>query len=374
MPIFYDADKNLSNLDANYFPPAPRAPSGGGMLRSLLDPGTALPIAAALMGGGGNRQNFADALGQLGPALQRNRTLNWLKQKDPELAELVERGGMEVGEAYRLATARHLEAQKAPTVETFYDENTGREFKQQWQGGKWVPVGGSKAPKGDEGLEIELADGTTVRQGTFGNQDRKNVANRVNDEQTAAAAASSLKDNVTLMRKANNNTGYSGVGGSIYGAVDDTMEQFGMGGWLPGNAASRATMTSGGLNVALSKVQQTKGAISNKEMDLFTAASPGLQNTPQGNAALLDIMDGIADRQMQRTQAMEQWRQQYGTLDGFEGEWGKYIEANPLITETEDGSMALNPGAGRMTTGTGTGGGTSRLRKTSNGVPWSLDP
>lgn len=372
MPVFYDADKGLANMDKGYFPPAPAAPRQGGFLRNMLDPGVALPVAAALMGGGGNRQNFADALGMLGPVMKRNKTLNWLKQKDPELADLVEQGGMDITDAYKLAGERHLQAQKAPSVETFYDDQ-GRPYKAAWANGGWQKVGGSK---GDDGFEVSLPDGTTVRQGSFGNQDRKNVANRVNDEQTAAAAASSLRDTVKLMRKANDNTGYSGVGGNIYGAVDDTLEQFG---WPnpPGNARARATMTSGGLNVALSKVQQTKGAISNKEMDLFTAASPGLQNTPQGNAALLDIMDGIADRQIERTRAMEQWRNDYGTLDGFEAEWNRYIDTNPLIMPTEDGSMSLNPNAGRMPAATGqrgNGGGAGGFRKTSNGVPWSLEP
>ena len=46
-------------------------------------------------------------------------------------------------------------------------------------------------------------------------------------------------------------------------------------------------MKTGGLDVALAQVQKTKGAISNAEMDLFMAAAPGLQNTPEGNAALL---------------------------------------------------------------------------------------
>lgn len=33
---------------------------------------------------------------------------------------------------------------KAPTIQTFYDEN-GNEFKAQWNGAEWVPVGGAKA-------------------------------------------------------------------------------------------------------------------------------------------------------------------------------------------------------------------------------------
>lgn len=314
-----------------------------GFLKNLLDPSVALPMAGALMGGQGNQQNFANALSAMGPALQQNKTMGFLKQNYPELAAQVE-AGLPVGEAFRMMSEeRRLKAQapKAPDVQTFFDDQ-GREYKAQWDGAGWQPVGGPKASR-DGGLEVTLADGTTVRQGTFGSQDGKNVANRITTEQDMAKGSSDLKATVAQLRKANENTGYSGVGGSIYGAVDDTLEQFGVPS-LPGNARARATMKSGGLSVALGKVQQTKGAISNAEMDLFMAASPGLQNTPEGNAAILDMADAVADRQIMRTQEMETWRQQRGTLDGFEAAWGEYINANPIIVPTEDGSARLATG------------------------------
>ena len=42
------------------------------------------------------------------------------------------------------------------------------------------------------------------------------------------------------------------------------------------------------------------------------AAAPGMQNTPQGNAALLDVLDAVADRQLVRASEAETWRQTHG--------------------------------------------------------------
>ena len=170
------------------------------------------------------------------------------------------------------------------------------------------------------------------------------MANRVTDAQDAAAAGSQLKQTIGLLRDANQNTGYSGVGAGIYGAVDDAAEQFGLGDYLPGEAGARATMRKGGIDAALAMVGKTKGAISNAEMGLFLSGSPGMSNTPEGNAALLDIMEGIADRDIERANQMEQWRQQHGTLDGFERAWGDYVNANPLIVPDGRGGIALASG------------------------------
>ncbi len=211
-----------------------------------------------------------------------------MKKKYPDIADLLD-AGIEPRDVWAMMFEREKAAKagmKAPEVQQFYDESTGQPYYAQWSGSGWQRVGGSKVA-GDEGFEVTLPDGTSVRRGSFGNQDRKNVANRINDEQDASKSASALKATVGMLRKANENTGYSGVGAGVYGALYDTAEQFGVGDYLPGNAGARATMKTGGLDVALAQVQKTKGAISNAEMDLFMAAAPGLQNTPEGNAALL---------------------------------------------------------------------------------------
>lgn len=227
-----------------------------------------------------------------------------------------------------------------PKPFTFYDQKTGQERKGYYdQNGQLQVIGGQKA-RSNFGFEVTTPDGTTIRQGAFGKQDQKNVANRVTAQQELAASASDLKSTVKMLRDANNTTGYTGIGGGFYDGVDSTLEQFGLD-VLPGSPRSRSIMRSGGLDVALEKVSKTKGAISNAEMALFMAASPGLQTTPEGNAAILDMAEAIADRQISKSEQMEKWRQQNGTLDGFEVAWSRYIEANPIILDDGKGGIKL---------------------------------
>lgn len=381
----------------NAFPPAPTPTRGGGLLdfmssvlnptpqsmmmrprRSrgpqsgfgqLLDLDVAMPMAAALLGNEGNAGNFARAFASGGAALKKNQTVEMIRQKDPELAELVD-FGLEPGDALRLFYDRQkLTAQgpKAPQVETFYDAN-GAAYKAQWNPkiNDWQKVGGSKA---GEGFEVSLPDGTTVRQGALGSQDKKNTANRIAEEQDATKVASQLKATVGVMRQANQNTGYSGPGSGVYGAVDDTLEQFGYSDTLPGTAGARATMRAGSLDAALANVAKTKGAISNAEMELFQAAAPGMSQTPQGNAAMLDMLDAIADRQMMRAESMETWRRDHGNLDGFETAWGEYVSNNPLLAPDGQGGVSLsNPRAG-VAAGPNAGGAVNR---TKTGTHWRV--
>lgn len=103
----------------------------GGGLKALLDPGTALPVAAALMGGQGNQANFANALGALGPAMQQNRTLNFLRQQYPDLAAQVD-AGLPLGEAFRMVQEeRRLKAQ-GPSYINAGDGNLFNETTGEW--------------------------------------------------------------------------------------------------------------------------------------------------------------------------------------------------------------------------------------------------
>ena len=153
-----------------------------------------------------------------------------------------------------------------------------------------------------------------------------------------------------MLREANKNVGYSGpIGGKTYDAIDSTLEQISGGRvGLPGSPGARAQMKSGGLDVALQQVAKTKGAISNAEMNLFMSASPGLQNTPQGNAVLIEMIDAIADRQVMRATEMENWYAQNKTLNGFEAAWNQYISQNPLIVDNGSGSISLSGQGGGL--------------------------
>lgn len=328
-----------SAMGTGYFPPAPQQPGfGGKMMGSMMgNPEVMLALGAGLLGGrtgpdqwsgglGGMAQVMGDARQKQEAKAQKNKTLEWLRQNAPDYAGAVEQGVLSAGDAYKM----HIDQRKAKTPNVSWQELPDGTYG--WANKddlSWSPIG--KAAKPQNGFEITTADGTTIRQGPLSNQDMKNEANSVDAARQAAASATELKQTINMLRRANKNTGYSGPGGGMVGTVFDLGEKAGLD--LPGDPGSRAQMRSGGLEVALQKVQQTKGAISNAEMNLFMAASPGMQQTAEGNAALLDMADAIADRAIQRAQEMERWRAQNGTMSGFEAAWSEYINANPIVTE-----------------------------------------
>lgn len=89
-----------------------------------------------------------------------------------------------------------------------------------------------------------------------------------------------------------------------------------------------------GTQFTLGFVDQTKGAISNAEMDLFQKASPGLANSTEGNMLILEMAGGITDRQQKVAKLAREYRQKRGRIDeGFMAELEKFHEANPLFTE-----------------------------------------
>jgi hypothetical protein len=309
-----------------------------------------------------------------------NKTMEYFKANRPDLAAQVE-AGMPMSQAWSELKAQPTKRDTikgADGYQYYQDDqsrvlpNVGQEApnqttgiqeyeyaKQQGFEGDYIDF--QQAKKGN-GFSVIAPDGTVVQMGGgqgHGKQDMKNVANRVTDAQDIAASGAKLKQTVQMLRKANENTGYSGVGAGAYDAIDGTLEQFGFDG-LPGTSEARSMMKSGGLDIALAQVQKTKGAISNAEMNLFMSASAGLQNTQRGNAALLDMIDAIADRDIQRVDQMEQWRQQHGVLDGFESAWGNYITQNPIITEKKLNALLAGEKA-------------KENNKTESGVSWSFE-
>lgn len=186
-------------------------------------------------------------------------------------------------------------------------------------------------------------------------QDSKNAANRLDDERNEAKSASRLKDAISVMRQAQENAGYTGVGGEFYDKADQVLEGI-SGGYvgLPGSPEARAVLKSGGLKFVMEQVEASKGAISDKEMEIFRQASPGLGQTPAGNKILLDIAEKVADRQLLRLQEMELWRSERGSLDGFESAWSQWIKENPIVsTEAMSGGSTQQSGQASSTSNKG---------------------
>lgn len=85
---------------------------------------------------------------------------------------------------------------------------------------------------------------------------------------------------------------------------------------------------------ALEFVQQTKGAISDREIALFLDAAPGLARTNEGNELILELQEEINNRAIEVAKNAREYRKQNGRLDeGFFDQLDAFNEANPLFTE-----------------------------------------
>jgi hypothetical protein len=95
------------------------------------------------------------------------------------------------------------------------------------------------------------------------------------------------------------------------------------------------------MKFTLELIDQTKGAISERENDMFLAASPGLMNTREGNQLILDTYKALAKRQKTVTSMFRKFQRETNytlvTKDGesWEDRLKKWQDANPLIDSPE---------------------------------------
>lgn len=105
---------------------------------------TLLQAGAGLLGGRTAPEQVAGLAQGIAGARQRNKTLEFLRQQNPELAAAVESGALSGGDAYKLFYEQKLEAQKPrnnllPVGKNLYD----------FQNGQWISPPASMAA-GDE--------------------------------------------------------------------------------------------------------------------------------------------------------------------------------------------------------------------------------
>ena len=114
-------------------------------------------------------------------------------------------------------------------------------------------------------------------------------------------------------------------------------------------------------NQLFGKISQTKGAISEKEMDIFESLTTSLSMTPEGIKANARIMNAINDREILKAQMAEEWvagddgelntlltkKEVNGKMLTFNQMWDQYTNAkdengdlvNPIIPKEERDNM-----------------------------------
>jgi len=90
-------------------------------------------------------------------------------------------------------------------------------------------------------------------------------------------------------------------------------------------------IAAGGMDFVMQRIQGTKGAISEREMEAFAKSSPGMTNTAEGNAMIIDVAIAVEKRKQELPKKQREYLRKNKSLEGFDEEWNKYINDNPVI-------------------------------------------
>jgi len=149
--------------------------------------------------------------------------------------------------------------------------------------------------------EIDRA-ATNINLGAGGNELDKKRAGKIADAeakwQEEADAATALRDQVLIARNLATELGPEGFGpvDSLTMGLRGLMIDLGMGNLVDTDKlATQQALTQTSIGFVMALVGKTKGAISNKEMEIFFQASPTLGSTYDGYMRMLGYMDRIAE-------------------------------------------------------------------------------
>ena len=143
---------------------------------------------------------------------------------------------------------------------------------------------------------------TNINLQGAGNELDKRRAGKIADAeakwQEESDAATALRDQVMIARSLANELGREGFGpvDSLTMGLRGLMIDLGMGNLVDSDKlATQQALTQTSIGFVMALVGKTKGAISNKEMEIFFQASPTLGSTYDGYMRMLGYMDRIAE-------------------------------------------------------------------------------
>lgn len=82
---------------------------------------------------------------------------------------------------------------------------------------------------------------------------------------------------------------------------------------------------------AMAYVQQTKGAVTDREMTLFMDAAAGMRNTVEGNLLIIQMQRKVAERASQQASFYAEAQAKGVSVKDARAEWNRYITANPIF-------------------------------------------
>jgi hypothetical protein len=309
------------------------------------------PVASAQKAGG---RTWQQTLSDFGDALQgkdvpdremQNKTAEAIATRFPELAGLAP-AIVRDPHSLRAILPSLFGTRGENELSEVYDKD-GRPQRAlvNKRTGAYTPIGAPGIAKQDP-VEMLARREDYKEQADLRKADGKRIA-ELNEQ---ADAARGQLDNVRNLRIARDGVSYEGG----YLSGPRTWLGKNLPDVLPGNGlplipsqeeAGRAeSVESLAENVRLGFVEKTKGAVSDSEMRIFGAATPGMQMTDAGAQTIMDGMQAAADRTVERAKFYEAYRGQNKTLSGAQEAWDSYVAKNPIITADGKGGFAVNKG------------------------------
>jgi hypothetical protein len=87
------------------------------------------------------------------------------------------------------------------------------------------------------------------------------------------------------------------------------------------------------VDLTMDTVQRTKGAVSNKEMELFAQVAPQLSTSPEGNLLIIEMATKLHQNSQKVAQLARDYYRRKGRYDeGFYDELDEFYKKNPLFT------------------------------------------
>jgi len=157
---------------------------------------------------------------------------------------------------------------------------------------------------------------------------------------------------------------YTGTGSAGYYGLQKVLMAIGAPADVYGAAASES-FRSNAMSFVLKYIAQTKGAISNAEMQKFEAAAMGLGNTELGNRLILDLASQAVEFEQGESLHMSKWfdaQDGYPTPQAYKAEQQNWRDDNRFTPKTVGEIAALAAGVavvdanGQVTNGMGQDG------------------
>lgn len=230
-----------------------------------------------------------------------------------------------------------LGATKDWEIGEIYDPETGQPQKVMWRKSdpsKMVKIGGVKQDQGSATLTREQS---------------KEAVNRVGKYAAEAQEAERGLAELAQLRQARKGVSYAGgVAPELrtwLGKVlpDSPIPGVGLP-FIPSReeASSAEAASAISENVRLGFVGRTKGAVSNREMEIFGAATPGLAMTDAGAETVMNGMEAGLLRAKERAKFFENWLARNRNLTGAQEAWDRFINENPILDTDGKGGIRVN--------------------------------